>query len=54
MLTEEDTVLMAHGIGYDQKFLLSAGSNILMIAALCEHEDAFHCILKHIGSKQNL
>eukprot|EP00703_Trepomonas_sp_PC1_P004546 JAP92060.1 Hypothetical protein TPC1_16115 [Trepomonas sp. PC1] len=54
MLTEEDTVLMAHGIGFDQKFLLSAGSNILMIAALCDHQDAFNAILQLIGGRQIL
>jgi hypothetical protein len=46
MFTEEDTILVAHGIGFDHKFLLSAGSNILMISALCDHEDVFRCSME--------
>lgn len=29
MLTEQDAVIKAFGIGYDENFLLSAGSNVL-------------------------
>ncbi|CAL6087611.1 Conserved_hypothetical protein [Hexamita inflata] len=53
MLTEEDAVVLAHGIGFDLKFLLSAGSNLLHICAICDQPEAFEVVHESV-MKRNL
>lgn len=36
ILTEEDVVVNAFGIGYGEQFLVSCGSNLLQLVCLCD------------------
>lgn len=46
LLTERDAVVKAFGVGYDENFLLSAGSNALQIAILRDQRDVFNYIVE--------
>lgn len=52
LLTEEDAVLPAYGIGFDEKFLLSAGSNLLHIACICDQQEAYKILSTLVAQKQ--
>lgn len=52
LLTEEDAVLPAYGIGFDEKFLLSAGSNLLHIACICDQQEAYKILSSLVAQKQ--
>lgn len=51
ILTEDDVIVNAHGIAYDTRFLISAGSNLLHICAVCDQAESFGLISRLVSEK---